>query len=185
MKDSSSFIYQTSWKDGKHCHLLDFTWTESHSFGISAPTFPKILFSVLRAGWGGDGIHITGMAGMAEDVNGKPEVLLECIWMQDLPERSTPRPLCSFKPGTLSFLLTPLCPCNAPPFSISPAPISLYVQLAAPQRLSPSSKWSSNPHMLCSAHFPTPQRRSLDAKIKMRKGWRERGRWGRKIKKVR
>lgn len=33
----------------------------------------------------------------------------------------------------------------------------------------PSSKWSSYPHMLCSAHFPTPQRQTLGAKDKMRK----------------
>lgn len=43
MEDSSSFIYQTFWKDGKHCYLLDLTWTESHSFGISAPTLPEIF----------------------------------------------------------------------------------------------------------------------------------------------
>lgn len=49
MEHSSSFIYQTFWKDCKHCHLLDLTWTESHSFGISAPTLPKIFngYSVL------------------------------------------------------------------------------------------------------------------------------------------
>lgn len=138
MEHSSSLIYQMFWKDGKHCHLLDLTWTESHSFGISAPTLLEILngLSVLWELGGAVTVSISQTEGkMAEDVNGKPEVLLECIWMQDLPERSTPLPLRSFKTSTLSFLLTPLCPCIAPPFSTSPAPISLYVQLAGPQRL--------------------------------------------------
>lgn len=96
----------------------------------------------------------------------------------------------SKNPSTLSFLLTPLCPCIAHSFSVSPAPISLYAQLAAPQRLPAlSSKWSSNPHMLCSTHFPTPQRQSLAAKIKMKKRIEGERRMGqgreRKIKKVR
>ncbi len=174
MEPSSSFIYQTFWKDGKHCHLLDLTWTESHSFGISAPTLPKILngFSVLWELGGAVTVSISLTEGeMAEDVNGKPEVLLECIWMQDLPERSTPHPLCSFKTKHPELSAHTSLPLHCSPFLYLTRP-HLFICPAgcATKTLSPSSKWSSNPHMLCSAHFPTPQRQSLVAKIKMSQG---------------
>lgn len=161
MEDSSSLIYQTFWKDGKHYHPLDLTWTESHSFGISAPTFLEIRngFSVLWELGRAATVSISQTEGeVAEDVNSKPEVLLECIWMQDLPEEHTPPPPQFRKWSALSFLLTPPCPCIATPFSTSPAPNSLYVQLATPQRLClPVPNDSQTPTCFVLLIFPLPR----------------------------
>lgn len=79
-KDSSGFIYQTCWKDSKHCHLLDLTRTECHSLGISASTLPEI-FNGLWVLWELGGVVTVSISQtkMAKDVKGKPEVLLECI----------------------------------------------------------------------------------------------------------
>lgn len=164
MEHSSSFIYQTFWKGCKHCCLPDLTWTETHSFGISAPTLPEIFngYSVLWKLGGAVTVSISQTGGeMAEDVNGKPQVLLECIWMQRRRRRGAlPVPSAVWKPSTLSFLLTPLCPCIAPPFSISPAPISLYVQLAAPQRLCiPVPNDPQTPTCFVLLIFPLPRNR--------------------------
>lgn len=76
-------------------------------------------------------------------------------------------------------------PSHCSPFSTSPTPISLYVQLAAPQRLClqvPNDP--QTPTCFVLLIFPLPRDKSLDAKIKTRKGWRKketwsRGRWGR------
>lgn len=142
----------------------------------------------MRAGWGGDGIHITNRG---RDGYGCERQARSSAWVHlnagSTREEHTPSPRRFQKPSTLSFLLTPLCPCIAPPPT---HPLFLYLARphlficpagCATKTLSPSSKWSSNPHMLCSAHFPTPQRWSLVAKIEMRKGCRERERerWGR------
>lgn len=183
MEDSLSFIYQTFWKDGKHYHLLDLTWTELHSFGISAPTFPEILngFWVLWELGRAVTVSISQTEGeVAEDVNGKPEVLLECIWMQDLPERSTPHPLHSFKNQAPWAFCSHLFALALLPLSLPRPPPSLYMSSWLRHKDSVSQfQMILKPHMLCSAHFPTPQRQSLVAKIKMRKGWRERETWGR------
>lgn len=173
-------------KDCKHCHLLDLTWIETHSFGISAPTLPEIVngFSVGGGGRWRYPYHKQG-ARWLRMWTASLEFCFNASECQgggreeeEEEERSDPHRLGRLKTMHPELSAHTSLPLHCSPFLYLDHP-HLFISPAGRATKTPSHnpKWSSDSHILCCAHFPTPHRQSLVGKIKMRPGWRERGRF--------
>lgn len=132
-------------------------------------TWMFFFFGVVRAGQGGAGIHITnkgrGGRGCERQARGSAWVRLNAGSRR---EARTPSPPHFQKPSAPKLSAHTSLPSHCSPFSTSPAPISLYVQLAAPQRLrlpAPNDP-PRTPTCFVLLIFPLPRDKSLDAKIK-------------------
>lgn len=159
MERQSDFIYQTLWKDCKHCHLLDLTPRETQSLGIRCTFSLKSLMDFLGFRWAVTVTTTQTEAERPEDVNWEPGVLLECAWMPDLAQweskpsqHETPSACCLHLFGSFFYQ-------DPHPHFIRPAG-------CATKTASSSSKWFSDPHLLCSADFPTTGRHFHSLRLK-------------------